>query len=33
MKYPTTVDVGGETGNVWVSEQMLTHDADTLELS
>ena len=32
-KYPTTVDVGGETGNVWVSEQMLTHVADTVELS
>ena len=32
-KYPTTVDVGGETGNVWVSNQLLTHVAETLELA
>ena len=32
-KYPTTVDVGGETGNVWVSDHALTHVAETLELA
>ena len=32
-KYPATVDVGGQEDNVWVSNQSLTHAAETLELA
>ena len=33
FKYGSTVEVGGQDGNVWVSNQLITHHAETLELA
>ena len=32
-KYRSTVEVGGQAGNVWVSNQLITHQEETLDLA